>query len=121
MATNQPSTPSHRLPRTSTKLSLGRQEMVNVRAEPYKSLRQNVQQQPPPPTQEPLYTVAGPGPLKRFTVPQQPAHSTHTLPTRRARHSVPPPPPAAVAGPACTATLHRTVVIIARYQAEHSP
>jgi len=91
MATNQPSTPSHRLPRTSTKLSLGRQEMVNVRAEPYKSLRQNVQQQPPLPTQEPLYTVAGPGPLKRFTVPQQPAHSTHTLPTRRARHSVPPP------------------------------
>ena len=91
MATNQPSTPSHRLPRTSTKLSLGRQEMVQVRAEPCKSLRQNVQQQPPPPSQEPLYTVAGPGPLKRFTVPQQPPHRTHTLPNRRARHSVPPP------------------------------
>merc|ERR1719435_566156 len=76
MATNQPNTPHHKLPRTSTKLSLGRQEMMKVRAEPYKSLRQNVQQQPPPHTQEPLYSVAGPGPLKRFTVPQQPPPHT---------------------------------------------
>jgi len=91
MATNHPSTPSHRLPRTSTKLSLGRQEMVNVRAEPYKSQR-NVQVEPTPQSQEPLYTVAGPGPLKRFSVPQPTLQqSTHTLPHRKLRHSIPPP------------------------------
>lgn len=80
-ATNQPATPSnHRLPRTSTKLSLARQDLV--RAEPY--LVQD--------TQDPVYTVPGPGPIRRFTVPAQPPpHSTHTLPHRRARQSVPPP------------------------------
>jgi len=85
MATNQPNTPHHKLPRTSTKLSLARQEMMKVRAEPYKS-EQDFQHQQPLAPQEPLYTVAGPGPLRRFTAPQ-----THTLPHRRARHSVPPP------------------------------
>jgi len=98
MATNQPATPSHRLPRTSTKLSLARQpeDFMNVRAEPFLCEDTGIQVQPPP-YQEPVYTVAGPGPLRRFTVPrqQQPAPH-HTLPHRRAvrqsHHPTVPPP-----------------------------
>eukprot|EP00092_Neocalanus_flemingeri_P034679 GFUD01037729.1.p1 GENE.GFUD01037729.1~~GFUD01037729.1.p1 ORF type:complete len:1081 (+),score=389.16 GFUD01037729.1:338-3244(+) len=130
MATNQTATPSHRLPRTSTKLSLARQDLMNVRAEPYMvqdndmqnqvahADRQSLAAQEPlysgtsvldpvysgttvqEPVyshriQEPVYTVAGPGPLRRFTVPSQPPSHHQTLPHRRAGSSshptVPPP------------------------------
>jgi len=94
MATNQPATPSHRLPRTSTKLSLPKQDMIKVRAEPYMTQDMQMAQSAyhTLPVQEPVYTVAGPGPLRRFTVPAPPpALSTHPLPHRRARQSVPPP------------------------------
>merc|ERR1740137_33213 len=71
MATNQPATPSHRLPRTSTKLSLPKQDMMKVRAEPYMTQDMQMAQSAyhTLPVQEPVYTVAGPGPLRRFTVP----------------------------------------------------
>ena len=59
---------SQQLPRTSTKLSL------NTRPEP---------RRPQPslePSMEPVYTVAGPGPIRRFTVPS--VRHSQTLPTR---------------------------------------
>ena len=69
-----------KLPRTSTRLSLD--------AAPRPA--------PPSRVQEPVYTVAGPGPIRRFTVPEPqaaPPHHTQTLPPRyrHAPRAVQPP------------------------------
>ena len=72
LATNQ------QLPRTSTKLSL------TSRPDPVRR---------PQPTVEPVYTVAGPGPIRRFTVPS--VRHNQTLP---ARSQLSPPLPGLVRG-----------------------
>ena len=75
---------NHNLPRTSTKLHLDVPRHVQ---EPVR----HVPQQPPG---EPVYTVAGPGPIRRFTVPQN-VPQYQTLPMNRQgrpqQQHVPPP------------------------------
>jgi len=71
MATN------HNLPRTSTKMQL-----------------ENARQEPPKPPRaldmmnEPLYTVVGPGPIRRFTVPNVQQHHAQTLPHKSRQQPV---------------------------------
>ena len=57
---------SQQLPRTSTKLAL------NSRPEPVRKVQS---------TTEPVYTVAGPGPIRRFTVPS--VRHSQTLPAKQ--------------------------------------
>ena len=58
------------LPRTSTKLSLNTRP-ESRRVEPR-----------PEPSIEPVYTVAGPGPIRRFTVPSVSVRHSQTLPSK---------------------------------------
>ena len=77
---------NHAMPRTSTKLRLDSmasetRRMSEIAPSNYRNPSDNI----PKPSLEPVYTMAGPGPIRRFTAPQPPQHMSQTLPTRH-RH-----------------------------------
>ena len=76
---------NHAMPRTSTKLKLDAMVSEARRMSECPSDGRKPSAAIPPPV-EPVYTVAGPGPIRRFAVPAaQPPHVSQTLPSRN-RH-----------------------------------